>query len=135
MIYHKMTDRDLERLQSLAVEAALIVQDYRPAGTDTIEWMAQCDQYRELAMMGSYCLLDLTTRNKERRLKSQFRVERSHRVKSVRFFWGAARFARSFLLCRIETHVTLIGIREFFIEYKGIFLNYNVKLLYFRVYR
>jgi hypothetical protein len=40
MIYHKMTDRDLERLQSLAVEAALIVQDYRPAGTDTIEWMA-----------------------------------------------------------------------------------------------
>ena len=48
MIYHKMTDRDLERLQSLAVEAALIVQDYRPAGTDTIEWMAQCDQYREL---------------------------------------------------------------------------------------
>ena len=67
MIYHKMTDRDLEKLQSLAVEAALIVQDYRPAGTDTIEWMAQCDQYRELAMMGSYCLLELTTRNKERR--------------------------------------------------------------------
>ena len=66
MIYHKMTDRDLERLQSLAVEAALIVQDYRPAGTDTIEWMAQCDQYRELAMMGSYCLLELTTRNKEK---------------------------------------------------------------------
>lgn len=69
MIYHKMTDRDLERLQSLAVEAALIVQDYRPAGTDTIEWMAQCDQYRELAMMGSYCLLELTTRNKERSQK------------------------------------------------------------------
>ena len=69
MIYHKMTDRDLERLQSLAVEAALIVQDYRPAGTDTIEWMAQCDQYRELAMMGSYCLLELTTRNKEKSRK------------------------------------------------------------------
>ena len=68
-----MTDRDLERLQSLAVEAALIVQDYRPAGTDTIEWMAewmaQCDQYRELAMMGSYCLLELTTRNKEKSRK------------------------------------------------------------------
>ena len=62
-------DRDLERLQSLAVEAALIVQDYRPAGTDTIEWMAQCDQYRELAMMGSYCLLELTTRNKEKSRK------------------------------------------------------------------
>jgi hypothetical protein len=66
MIYKKMTDRDLERLQTLAIDAALIVQDYRPAGMDTIEWMAQCDQYRELAMMGSYCLLELTTRNKER---------------------------------------------------------------------
>ena len=64
MIYHKMTDRDLERLQGLAVEAALIVQDYRPA-----EWMAQCDQYRELAMMGSYCLLELQTRHKERTRK------------------------------------------------------------------
>ena len=67
MIYHKMTDRDLERLQSLAVEPALIVQDYRPAASDAVEWMAQCAQYRELAMMGSYCLLELTTRNKERR--------------------------------------------------------------------
>ena len=67
MIYKKMTDRDLERLQTLAIDAALIVQDYRPAGMDTIEWMAQCDQYRELAMMGSYSLLELTTRNKERK--------------------------------------------------------------------
>ena len=67
MIYKKMTDRDLERLQTLAIDAALIVQDYRPAGTDTIEWVAQCDQYRELAMMGSCCLLELTTRNKERK--------------------------------------------------------------------
>ena len=65
MIYKKMTDRDLERLQTLAIDVALIVQDYRPAGMDTIEWMAQCDQYRELAMMGSYCLLELTTRHKE----------------------------------------------------------------------
>ena len=51
------------------MEAALIVQDYRPAGTDTIEWMAQCDHYRELAMMDSYCLLELTTRNKEKSRK------------------------------------------------------------------
>ena len=64
MIYNKMTERDLEKLQSLAIEAALIVQDYRPEGMGTIEWMAQCDQYRELAMMGSYCLLELTTRHK-----------------------------------------------------------------------
>ena len=49
------------------METALIVQDYRPAGTDTIEWMALCDQYQELAMMGSYCLLELTTWNKERK--------------------------------------------------------------------
>ena len=69
MIYNKMTERDLEKLQSLAVEAALIVQDYRPEGMGTIEWMAQCDQYRELAMMGSYCLLELTTRNKEKARK------------------------------------------------------------------
>ena len=69
MIYKKMTDRDLERLQTLAIDAALIVQDYRPAGMGTIEWMAQCDQYRKLAMMGSYCLLELTTRNKERSQK------------------------------------------------------------------
>ena len=71
MIYNKMTERDLEKLQSLAVEAALIVQDYRPEGMGTIEWMAQCDQYRELAMMGSYCLLELTTRNKERRCHNE----------------------------------------------------------------
>ena len=69
MIYNKMTERDLEKLQSLAIEAALIVQDYRPEGMGTIEWMAQCDQYRELAMMGSYCLLELTTRNKEKTRK------------------------------------------------------------------
>ena len=69
MIYSKMTDRDLEKLQTLAIEAALIVQDYRPEGMGTIEWMAQCDQYRELAMMGSYCLLELTTRNKEKSRK------------------------------------------------------------------
>ena len=69
MIYNKMTERDLEKLQSLAIEAALIVQDYRPEGMGTIEWMAQCDQYRELAMMGSYCLLELTTRNKEKSRK------------------------------------------------------------------
>ena len=43
MIYNKMTERDLEKLQSLAIEAALIVQDYRPEGMGTIEWMAQCD--------------------------------------------------------------------------------------------
>ena len=66
MIYNKMTERDLEKLQSLAIEAALIVQDYRPEGMGTIEWMAQCDQYRELAMMGSYCLLELQTRHKEK---------------------------------------------------------------------
>ena len=69
MIYNKMTERDLEKLQSLAIEAALIVQDYRPTGMGTIEWMAQCDQYRELAMMGSYCLLELQTRHKERTRK------------------------------------------------------------------
>ena len=69
MIYSKMTDRDLEKLQTLAIEAALIVQDYRPAGMGTIEWMAQCDQYRELAMMGSYCLLELQTRHKEKTRK------------------------------------------------------------------
>lgn len=69
MIYNKMTERDLEKLQSLAIEAALIVQDYRPEGMGTIEWMTQCDQYRELAMMGSYCLLELTTRNKEKARK------------------------------------------------------------------
>ena len=69
MIYNKMTERDLEKLQSLAIVAALIVQDYRPEGMGTIEWMSQCDQYRELAMMGSYCLLELQTRHKERTRK------------------------------------------------------------------
>ena len=37
MIYNKMTERDLEQLQSLAVEAALIVQDLR--GVQKIEDM------------------------------------------------------------------------------------------------
>ena len=71
MIYKKMTERDLERLQTLAIDAALILQGYRPAGTRTLEWIAQCDQYRELAMIGSYCLLELSKRNKERRCHNE----------------------------------------------------------------
>ena len=68
MIYHKMTNRDLEKLQTLAIEAAMIVQDYRPNGMGTIEWMTKCDQYRELAMIGSYCLLELSKRQKEKKV-------------------------------------------------------------------
>ena len=70
-VFEKMTEKDLERLQTLTTHAALVVQDYRPEGMHAIEWMAICEEYRTFAMIGTHCLCELARRHKAKQAEQE----------------------------------------------------------------